>query len=291
MSTALRTYRPALPIWCAGCGHYAVLNALRAALGELEVPASEVILLAGIGCSGTIQNYLGTYGYHAQHGRVLPAATGVALADPGLTVIAAGGDGDGYAIGAGHLVHAFRRNVSLTYIVMNNQTYGLTKGQPSPTRPVDYPSHAEGTLDAALLGLSIPATTFVARGYSGRYEQLVRLTRAALEHARNRWGFAFLEVVSPCVTYQDTYPRWEQALHDVDADPTYDPSDRAQVFAAATGLAAEGRIPAGLLYHAPVDVPRDGYPTPARAAIDPAALAGRYEALLDRYAATRAGPA
>lgn len=284
MSALPRTYPPAVPIWCAGCGHFAVLNALRSALRELAVPPHETVVLAGIGCSGTIQNYLGTYGYHALHGRVLPAATGVALANPELTVIGAGGDGDGYAIGAGHLVHAFRRNVSFVYVVMNNETYGLTKGQHSPTRSLEHPGYGEGALDGVLLGLSIPASTFVARGYSGWYEQLVRLTREALTHAREGRGFAFLEVISPCVTYRDTYPHWESALHDVDADPAYDCADRVAAFALASQLAGEGRLPAGLIYRAPSPPARDERPSPSAAVIDPSALASRYEAILDRYA-------
>lgn len=284
MTVAPRTYRPALPIWCAGCGHYGVLNALQAVIRDLALPPHEVALLAGIGCSGTIQNYLGTYGYHALHGRVLPAASGVALANPELTVIAAGGDGDCYAIGLGHLVHAFRRNLSLTYIVMNNERYGLTKGQPSPTSRVDYPSHLEAPIDAVLLGLSIPASTFVARGYSGRYDQLVRLISDALEHARSRRGFAFLEVISPCVTYQDSYPYWEQTLHDLDSQAGYDPADRSAAFAAVTSLAADGRVPVGVVYRAALTSARGRGPTPAAAPIEPAGLRARYERILDRYA-------
>ncbi len=280
--TATRTYPPATPIWCAGCGHFAVLHALRAALRDLEVPAHETVVLAGIGCSGTIQNYLGTYGYHALHGRVLPAATGVALANPDLTVIGAGGDGDGYAIGVGHLVHAFRRNVSLVYILMNNETYGLTKGQPSPGRLASRPEGGEGWVDGVLLGLAVPGSTFVARGYSGWFDQLERLTRAALEHARAGHGFAFLEVVSPCVTYQDTYPRWEQVLYDVDADPGHDPADRVSALVLATELVGAGRLPTGLVYQAPTPIRRER-PSPARACLDPARLRERYEAILDRY--------
>jgi 2-oxoglutarate ferredoxin oxidoreductase subunit beta len=278
------SYEPAPPIWCAGCGHFGVLNALRAAIAELEIPPHELVTLAGIGCSGTIQNYLGTYGYHALHGRVLPTATGVVLANPDLTVIAAGGDGDGYAIGAGHLVHAFRRNASLTYVVMSNETYGLTKGQRSPTRPAE-PGQVDGRLDAVQMGLSISATSFLARGYSGWSDQLARLARLALEHARARRGFAFLEVISPCVTYWDTYPVWDHMLFDVDADPGYDPSDRAGAFVLTSALAAEGRLPAGLIFQAAAAAPApDGIAAPARAAIDPAELALRYAGILDDYA-------
>ncbi len=283
-NSTTHTYTPATPIWCAGCGHYGVQSALQLALRTLEVPLHEVMILAGIGCSGTIQNNLGTYGYHALHGRVLPTATGVALANPQLTVIAASGDGDAYAIGMGHLVHALRRNINLTYVVMNNETYGLTKGQHSPTREVEYPSHAEPALDAVALALSIGATTFVARGYCGWFDHLVRLTSEALRHSRSKQGFAFLEVISPCVTYQDSYPRWEQALYDVDADASHDPSDRAAGFALTTRLQAQGRLPAGLIYRAP---PSDRSPpnisSPVQSSIDPSASTERYRAIMAGY--------
>ena len=128
-----KTYTPARPIWCAGCGDFGVLEALTTAFQQLEVPEHNRMIIAGIGCSGSLQNNLSCYGYHALHGRVLPTATGAKLANPNLTVVGVGGDGDGYAIGCGHLVHAFKRNPGVTYIVMNNGTYGLTKGQASPT--------------------------------------------------------------------------------------------------------------------------------------------------------------
>ncbi len=244
-----KTYDPAVPIWCAGCGHFGVQNALRIALAAEEVPSHETLILAGIGCSGTIQNNLGTYGYHAMHGRVLPTAAGAALANPDLCVIAAGGDGDGYAIGAGHLVHGFRRNLPMVYILMNNQTYGLTKGQHSPTRTFHSPSHDETPLDGISLGLSIGATTFLARGYTGHFPQLVTLTRAAISHARSGRGFAFLEVISPCVTYFDTYPLWENVLENAEDQPDHDPADRAGAFAYTQRLLGEGRLATGQILH------------------------------------------
>jgi ribosomal protein S18 acetylase RimI-like enzyme len=193
--------------------------------------------------------------------------------------LAVGGDGDGYAIGAGHLVHAFRRNESFAYFLMNNETYGLTKGQPSPGR-----LHGNGALESALmgpmLGLSIPSTSFVARGYSGRFDQLVRLTRQALDHVRSGRGFAFREVISPCVAYADNYAQWDQVLLDVDADPAYDPSDRIAAFATATRMAAEGRLPTGLLFRA-AEVHRTSRPAPARADLN--ARNPRYRAILDGY--------
>lgn len=273
------TYRPAEPIWCAGCGHFGVQAVLQRALSDLEIPAHEVMVLAGIGCSGTIQNNLGTYGYHALHGRVLPTATGVHLANPDLTVIATGGDGDGYAIGMGHLVHTFRRNPSLVYLVMNNGVYGLTKGQDSPTAAST--AHNVG-FDAIALGLSLQASTFLARGFARWTNQLHTLTVAALEHAREGRGLAFLEVLSPCVTYNDTYPEWEASLCDLDADGDHDPTDRAAAFGAVSRLGEQGRMAVGLVY-------RDGAPSqpaadPAGETIDPAALSVRYRGILDRYA-------
>ena len=274
------TYTPRSPIWCAGCGHFGVQGALARALRDAAVPVDQVMILAGIGCSGTIQNNLGTYGYHALHGRVLPTATGTALADPSLTVIAAGGDGDGYAIGVGHLVHTFRRNPALTYVLMNNATYGLTKGQGSPTAPLARPDGDEQGLDGILLGLAIMSSTFLARGYSGRPEQLVRLLGAGLDHARGGGGFAFFEVLSPCVTYQDTYPIWEAAVYDLDEEPGYDPSDRAGAYAACLRVAGEGRIPIGMIYRGG----RHGVrPDPAPASVDLNGLEDAYRAIMDAY--------
>lgn len=279
------TYTPRSPIWCAGCGHFGVQGALAQALREAAVPAQRTIILAGIGCSGTIQNNLGTYGYHAIHGRVLPTATGTALADPSLTVIAAGGDGDGYAIGAGHLVHTFLRNPAFTYLLMNNATYGLTKGQDSPTAPLVDPDRRQQALDGILLGLAITSSTFLARGYSGRHEQLVRLIGAALDHARNGRGFAFVEVLSPCVTYQDTYPMWGAAVHDLDDEAGYDPGDRTAAFAACMRVRGVGRIPTGLIYRGgPAASLPD--PAPVRAVLE--GRVAEYRELMDAYKAWRA---
>ena len=247
--TATEIFPILKPIWCAGCGHFGVLSALDGAFDRLSIPKHETMVVAGIGCSGVIQNHIQSYGYHALHGRALPTATGAKLVNPELTVIAAGGDGDGLAIGAGHLVHTFRTNPSITYLLMNNATYGLTKGQPSPTSADGYKGNkTPGALDPILLGLSIPGAGFLARGYSGWPEQLERLTDAAIEFARAGRGFAFLEIISPCVAYNDSYQDWPARLHNVDEDPSYDPTNRAGAFEMAIGLEAEGGQPAGLIY-------------------------------------------
>lgn len=270
------TYQPATPIWCSGCGHFGVQTALEDALADLAIPKEETLLLAGIGCSGTIQNNLGTYGYHALHGRVIPTATGAWQANPDLTVIAAGGDADGYAIGMGHLIHAFRRNPSITYLLMNNGVYGLTKGQDSPTR--------DGTtsLDGVLLGLSILETTFIARGFTRSSDQLRDLTKAALLHAREGRGFAFLEILSPCVTYNDTYPEWDTRYFNLDTDEHHDPTNRTAAFTRVVDLHTQNRIPIGLIYQDPTTEPRT-FLNPSKADINPANHETMYHNLIERY--------
>jgi len=242
------TFTPTRPIWCAGCGDFGVLEALTQGLDELAVPAYRRMIIAGIGCSGSLQNYLSCYGYHALHGRVLPTATGCKLANPDLTVVAVGGDGDGYAIGGGHLVHAFKRNPGITYIVMNNGTYGLTKGQASPTSLAGFRGNIEEDLDPVLLALSIPGSTFIARGYSGQPAQLLNLTIAALKHTAAGYGMAYLEVLSPCVTYNDTYREWRTSVYNIDDDADYDRKDRVAAFTRMTELREQGRLPLGLIY-------------------------------------------
>ena len=242
------TFTPTRPIWCAGCGDFGVLEALTQGLDELAVPAYRRMIIAGIGCSGSLQNYLSCYGYHALHGRVLPTATGCKLANPDLTVVAVGGDGDGYAIGGGHLVHAFKRNPGITYIVMNNGTYGLTKGQASPTSMAGFRGNIEEDLDPVLLALSIPGSTFIARGYSGQPAQLLNLTIAALKHTAAGYGMAYLEVLSPCVTYNDTYREWRTNVYNIDDDADYDRKDRAAAFTRMIDLREQGRLPLGLIY-------------------------------------------
>ena len=242
------TFTPTRPIWCAGCGDFGVLEALTQGLDELAVPEYRRVIIAGIGCSGSLQNYLSCYGYHALHGRVLPTATGCKLANPDLTVVAVGGDGDGYAIGGGHLVHAFKRNPGITYIVMNNGTYGLTKGQASPTSMAGFRGNIEEDLDPVLLALSIPGSTFIARGYSGQPAQLLNLTIAALKHTAAGYGMAYLEVLSPCVTYNDTYREWRTSVYNIDDDADYDRKDRAVAFTRMIDLREQGRLPLGLIY-------------------------------------------
>ncbi len=244
-----KTYQVRKPIWCAGCGHFGVQGAIQYALQAAGIELHETLVLAGIGCSGTVQNNIGAYGYHAMHGRVLPTAIGVSLANPDLTVIAAGGDGDGYAIGGGHLMHALKRNANLLYVVMNNGVYGLTKGQDSPTAKTPLAAPEEDPLDAMMLGLSIRSTTFLARAITTRSDQLNELMLMGLQHSREGKGMAFIEVLSPCVTYDDTYSQWMNKVYDLDADPDYRNDDRGKAFFDLNRLIEQSLIPIGLIYH------------------------------------------
>jgi 2-oxoglutarate ferredoxin oxidoreductase subunit beta len=216
---------------------------------QAGVELHETLVLAGIGCSGTMQNNIGAYGYHSMHGRVLPTAIGASLANPELTVIASGGDGDGYAIGGGHLMHGLKRNPNLLYVVMNNGIYGLTKGQDSPTKEVPIASPDEDPLDVMMLGLSIRSTTFLARAITTRSDQLNELMVQGLNHAREGKGMAFIEVLSPCVTYNDTYPQWMNKVYDLDGDPEYRNDDRGKAFFDVYQLVQQDRIPIGLVFH------------------------------------------
>ena len=234
--------------WCPGCGDYGVLSALKSALADLGKNPKDVAFVSGIGCSGKISGYIHSYAFHGVHGRALPVATAVKLANRDLTVIAAGGDGDGYAIGAGHFIHAVRRNPNVTYIVMDNQTYGLTKGQSSPTSQTGYVTstspngHPEAPINGLAVALAAGAT-FLARGFSAQPKQLVELIKEAIEHE----GFSILEVMSPCVTYNkiNTYAWFKDNVAWVSPETGYDPADRTAAFKALTD---EGKIPLGVLY-------------------------------------------
>ena len=203
------------PVWCPGCGDFAVLAAITRALAKLQLPKHEVALVSGIGCSGRIPAYLDAYGFHGLHGRALPVATGLKLARPELTVLAAGGDGDIYSIGAAHFVHACRRNPDITLIVMDNRVYGMTKGQPSPTSEPDFAAalQPEGPhvppVNGLLLALSSGAT-FVARAFSGHVEALTEMIIAGIKHP----GFAMIEVLSPCPTFRPEQTQWKRQVED-----------------------------------------------------------------------------
>ncbi len=231
------------PIWCPGCGDYGVLSGVFKTIIDLQLDPSHVAIVSGIGCSGRFPAFVSAYGFHGVHGRALPLATGVKLANPELTVFVVGGDGDAFSIGAGHLPHAARRNVDLTYVVMDNNIYGLTKGQPSATSPADVAIDSTtrnrgrrkgmaGLLNLAQAGTPVNPielalgynASFVARAFSGKPKELNEILQAAVLHE----GFSFVQVISPCTTFYDTYGLWRQLAEPLPDD--HDPSDRAAAF-------------------------------------------------------------
>jgi 2-oxoglutarate/2-oxoacid ferredoxin oxidoreductase subunit beta len=240
--------KPIPSTWCPGCGDFGALAALKKAMLELKIPPHEAVLVGGIGCSGGIHNFLEINGLHALHGRLLAQAVGVKLSNPKLNVVAIGGDGDGYAIGMGHFMHAFKKNASILYVVMMNETYGLTKGQAAPTAPLGYEGNIERPFDAILAALSQPVPNFVARTFSGDPKTLTKVLVEALEFNRAQRGFAFVEDLSPCVTYNDTFKDWREKVLDVSTLPGYDPSDRAVMFRLCLETMEKGRIPIGVMH-------------------------------------------
>lgn len=223
--------------WCPGCGDFAVLWAIQRAAINLAVEPHEMVCVSGIGCSGKMSQFLGSYGFHGVHGRTLPVATAVKLANRDLLVIAAGGDGDGYGIGIGHLLHAIRRNINITYIVMDNHIYGLTTGQASPTSDPGHVTKTSpfGTAEQPIRPLSTTLAAgcgFVAQGFSGDVKHLTDIMTRAYKHP----GFALVNVYSPCVTFnkQNTYEFYREYLVNLDEDPNYDRNNRIAALAAVS---------------------------------------------------------
>jgi 2-oxoglutarate ferredoxin oxidoreductase subunit beta len=231
------------PVWCPGCGDFPVLMALTKALAETGRPPEEIVVVSGIGCSSRIPAYTNCYGFHGVHGRALPLATGLKLARPDLLVVAAGGDGDGYSIGGNHFLHACRRNVDLTYIVMDNQVYGMTKGQPSPTTGPEWDSALVpgGTglrpFHPLVIGLAAGAN-FVARAFSGDPNGTAQMIHEAIRHP----GFSLVEILSPCVTFRPEERDWVNAVHPPPVEPT---GDRAQ---AARRVLTDDGFNVGILF-------------------------------------------
>ncbi|MDK9865249.1 MULTISPECIES: 2-oxoacid:ferredoxin oxidoreductase subunit beta [Staphylococcus] len=218
------------PNWCPGCGDFSVQAAIQKAAANIGLEPEEVAIITGIGCSGRLSGYVNSYGVHGIHGRSLPLAQGVKMANKDLTVIASGGDGDGYAIGMGHTVHALRRNMNMTYIVMDNQIYGLTKGQTSPSSAPGFvtKSTPKGNIEQNVKPLELALSsgaTFVAQGFSSDIKGLTKM----LEDAINHDGFSFVNVFSPCVTYNkvNTYDWFKENLTSIDDIEGFDVTDKS----------------------------------------------------------------
>ena len=231
------------PIWCPGCGDFTVLSSVTKALSIMGVPPKDCAVVSGIGCSSRIPAYTTCYGFHGVHGRSLAAATGLKVARPDLQVLVAGGDGDGYSIGGNHFLHACRRNVDMTYLVMDNHVYGMTKGQPSPTTEPDWDSKLSpgGTgvrvFNPMVVALASGAN-FVARAFAGDLHGTADIIAQAMKHP----GFSFVEILSPCVTFRPEQRDWRKMVHAPEAPVTDDAA------LAARRLMKDDGLNIGVLY-------------------------------------------
>ena len=244
------------PDWCPGCGDFGVLAALQKALVELQIQPYNVVTVSGIGCSSNLPGFIETYGMHTLHGRALAVATGVKMANHDLTVVITGGDGDGFGIGGNHFIHTIRRNVDLLYLAMDNQIYGLTTGQVSPTSRIGMKTKStpfgsvEGPINPIALALAAGGT-FVARGFSGDQKHLTDLIKQGLRHK----GFSFIDIFSPCVTYNhdNTYPWFKARVKRLEDDPAYD--SRNWLMAMEKSQIWGEEIPIGKFYENPETPP------------------------------------
>lgn len=247
--TPLKAFQSKVPPdWCPGCGDYGVLSALQKAVSNLGIQPHELMVCSGIGCSSNLPGFIRSYGFHSLHGRGIAIATGMKLANPDMHVVSTGGDGDGFGIGVGHFIHAMRRNVNLTYIVMNNQIYGLTTGQASPTTArmhktkstpagnLEFPFNPEGV--ALMAGAS-----FVARGFSGDGAHLSKIMEKAIAHK----GFSLVVVMSPCVTYNkvNTYSYFRERVYKLE-DEGHDVNNFE--LAVKKAMETDTRTPLGVFY-------------------------------------------
>jgi 2-oxoglutarate ferredoxin oxidoreductase subunit beta len=224
-----------LPTWCPGCGYFGIHQALNNAIQRLNLPHHKIVTVSGIGCAGRYPFFADTYGLHTVHGRALPVATGVKLANPGLSVFAVGGDGDGLGIGGGHLPHICRRDIDVNYILFDNSIYGLTKGQPSPSSPVGFKTKAspqgspDAPLNGTLMALSYGAG-FVARLFAGDPEAITEVLLQGIRHE----GFSFFHLYSTCVTFDKQFKTWDHLKEWTHPLPqSHDPSDLKQAMSEA----------------------------------------------------------
>lgn len=236
------------PTWCLGCGIYGVFSSLKAAALSLNMKPEEMVIVTGIGCHGRLNNYFKAYGFHSLHGRTLPVATGIKLANVRLSVIIVSGDGDAYSIGLSHFINAVRRNVNLTCIIVNNRIYALTQGQTSPTSQFGFVSNStpQGSKELPLDGPRLAFAsggTFLARGFAGAPKQLSRLLEQGIRHR----GFSLIDVLSPCVTHNkiNTYDWYRDHTYDIGQKQGYDPGNKDLAWQV---LEEEEKMALGLLY-------------------------------------------
>ncbi|MCF8067642.1 MAG: 2-oxoacid:ferredoxin oxidoreductase subunit beta [Desulfobacterales bacterium] len=235
-----------LPTWCPGCGYFGITHAIVQTCNDLQLKKEEVCVVSGIGCAGRYPIFMDVYGFHTVHGRSLPIAAGIKLSREELTVFAVAGDGDALGIGGGHLPHTIRRNVDITLFLFDNSIYGLTKGQTSPTTPLNQAtnSHLKGNPDTPLKPVSLAlayGASFVARCYAGDVDGMKDVFRQAITHK----GFSFIHIVTPCVTFDKTNITWGRLNGTVEPiEPVHDQTS----FESALRLAEIPRLITGIFY-------------------------------------------
>ncbi len=234
--------------WCPGCGNFGILNAVKKALVELGIKPHQVLMVSGIGQAGKLPHYIRCNVFNSLHGRPVPPAIGARIVNPELTVIAVSGDGDAYGEGGNHFIHAMRRNHDITYLVHNNQVYGLTKGQASPTSDAGFvtkttPHGAPAPVNPIALAIAVGAS-FAARSFAGDVEHLSGVIKAGITHK----GFALIDILQPCVSFnhQNTYSWYRERVYKLEEESDYDTSDRLTAFARAQEWG--DRIPLGVIY-------------------------------------------
>ncbi len=234
--------------WCPGCGNFGILNAVKKALVELNIEPHQVLMVSGIGQAGKLPHYIKSNIFNSLHGRPIPPAVGAKITNPELIVIAVSGDGDAYGEGGNHFIHAMRRNHDITYLVHNNQVYGLTKGQASPTSDAGFvtkttPEGAAPPINPIALAI-VTGASFVGRGFAGDVEHLTSLIKLGITHK----GFALIDILQPCVTFnhKNTYSWYRERVYKLEEEFNYDPGDKLAAFAKAQEWGE--RIPIGVIY-------------------------------------------
>jgi 2-oxoglutarate ferredoxin oxidoreductase subunit beta len=281
----VKDYAESIPIaWCPGCGNFAILQALKKALVQLDIEPQQILFVSGIGQAPKLPHYMQGNVFDGLHGRTLPAAIGAKIANNELVVIGIDGDGGAYGEGIGHLLAAMRRNVNITYMVHNNQVYGLTKGQASPTSDLGFitrttPLGASQPLNPLALALA-SEVSYLARGFAGDTEHLSGLLRMGIEHR----GFSLIDILQPCVSFnhKNTYQWYRERVYKVEDESGYDSSDKIAAFAEAQEWG--DRIPIGLIYRKERPIYEEQLPvlkemTLVKRTIDSL----QFEALLDEF--------
>jgi 2-oxoglutarate ferredoxin oxidoreductase subunit beta len=247
------------PAWCPGCGNFGILKALNTALIEMEIEPHQVLLVSGIGQAGKLPHYTRGNVFNSLHGRPVPPAIGAKIANPELTVIAVSGDGDAYGEGGNHFLHAARRNHDITYLVHNNQVYGLTKGQASPTSDIGFitkttPDGAANPVNPIALAI-VSGASFVGRSFAGDADHLANLIKKGITHR----GFALIDILQPCVSFnhKNTYQWYKERVYKLE-DEKHDPGDRRAALEKA--LEWGDKIPIGVIYEEDLPVDEDQLP-------------------------------